>query len=474
MSSVSSFEGSDRDSFFQRSFQDSQASRHSYLRKTDFLDTLDTTRFRDTDAWSVAATIDDQESVISTHGGPPSIISSSRMTLDRETDDDRSTLDGEASIRDHLHEDDEDKRSRSNAAEFGDDGTRSAIGDFDHDVVSDDEDRVHNVVDDQISAPPQPQPSFATVTKSYAELMEENELLQSQLRAAQLAQKHQTELISSLRNMQPGNDLYPDRKEIVLDNTMVNGETNGNNTATNTMTSDISMRISNSIPSNDRMFYDSSSMGHVEIPPIVSARTLTQKLATLAESLTRFCQCTVDEPWRLTLEQTLFLHITESYLTSLPFGTQNQHLLNTAYLDQIRRFQSTLGTNFAKWYRRQTVQSLSLNPATKEYLQDMHRHLTDEMLLLLSNMQKEQDRSLEYMNMWNGILDLCAELSLEIHGGDADVTVQTLVEGSNYDEDVMAVVGDMSRDEGKRVKMMISPLFIDEEEVIILPARVVI
>ncbi|KAF1807040.1 hypothetical protein FB192DRAFT_1295478 [Mucor lusitanicus] len=440
MSSVSSYEGSDKDSFFQRSFIEGSSARHSYLRKTDLLDTLDTSRLRDTDTWSVAATIDDQESVISAHGGgPPSIISSSRMTMDRETDDDRSTLDGEASIRDHLHDmhlsermgndEDDDKRSRSNAAEFGDDGARSATGDFENSVASDGEDE--RIVDDQIMAPPQPQPSFASVNKSYAELMEENEILQSQLRNAQLAQKHQEEMISNLRNL-TGCD--------------------------------------------DELFGKALNLSQIKEPaasaPIVNARTLTQKLARLAETLTRFVQSTVDEEYRLQLEQALFLQITQSYLNSLPFGTENQHLLNTAYSDQIRRFHSTLGAYFAKWYRRQTVQSLSLNPATKEYLADMRNGLTEEMLRLLSTMPKTSGRSLDHMHIWDDILEMCAALSLEIHGGDADVTAQSIAVGSSYDDQVMALVGPNTTTQGKHVKMVISPLFVDEEQVVLLPARV--
>jgi hypothetical protein len=530
MSSVSSYEGSDKDSFFQRSYLEggsASSARHSYLRKTDLLDTLDISRLRDTDTWSVAATIDDQESVISTHGGPPSIISSSRMTVDRETDDDRSTLDGESSIREHLHEmhlnenstlrdlvenhhhshslrgggvhdDDDDKRSRSNAAEFGDDGARSATADFDHSVASDEDE---NVVDDQIMAPPQPQPSFASVTKSYAELLEENEILQAQLRNAQLAQKHQADMISNLRNLTGCDDeLYgkaldlshKDEQETTNTNTSVkqqddNSKNSNNNSKTdikndnNSSSSDSSSNNNNKNSKKEStkedggsIYFDSPSFDHTQVPPIVNARTLTQKLAQLAETLTRFVHSTVDEEWRFTLEQSLFLHITRSYLNALPFGTENQDLLNTAYSDQIRRFHNTLGTNFAKWYRRQTVQSLSLNPATKEYLQDMRNHLTDEMVRLLSTMPKTSGRSLDHMHIWNDILELCAALSLEIHGGDADVSAQSIAVGSKFDEEIMAVVGNSTDSQDKVIKMVISPLFVDEEEVVLLPARVVL
>lgn len=525
MSSVSSYEGSDRESFFHsRAYLDGQvgpSSRHSYLRKTDLLDTLDSnSRLRDTDTWSVAATIDDQESVISTHGGPPSIISSSRMTIDRETDDDHSTLDGESSIRDHLHDmhlhdnntnrletlrdyehihpsshllrgggivdDEDDKGSRSNAAEFGDDGARSATADFDHSSVASDDDIdsrgvVHrnNVVDDQISAPPQPQPSFASVNKSYAELLEENEILQSQLRDSQLAQKHQLDMIANLRSLTGCDDeIYDKAMDLSATGTdeRVSSIKSVNLNNNNTKDENKNNRISSasSTGPNEAMFFDSPSLDHTQVPPIVNARTLTHKLARLAETTTRFVNATVDKEWRLELEQSLFAHITQSYLSSLPFGTENQHLLNTAYSDQIRRFHSTLGTNFAKWYRRQTVQSLSLNPATKEYLEDMRNNLTNEMLRLLNTMPKSDGRSLDYMHIWDDLLELCAALSLEIHGGDADVIAQSIAVGSKFDEEVMALVGDMSTHEDKLVKMVISPLFVDEEEAVLLPARVVL
>lgn len=529
MSSVSSYEGSDKDSFFQRSYLEggsTSSARHSYLRKTDLLDTLDASRLRDTDTWSVAATIDDQESVISTHGGPPSIISSSRMTIDRETDDDRSTLDGESSIREHLHDmhlnenstmrdlvdnhhhshllrgggvhdDEEDKRSRSNAAEFGDDGARSATADFDHSVASDGDE---NVVDDQIMAPPQPQPSFASVTKSYEELLEENELLQAQLRNAQLAQKHQEDMISNLRHLTGCDDeLYgkaldlshKDEQETTSNDTNSNSnqvkeDADNNNKNTNNISKTEAKNDNTSSSSHTSkdskkdtkddgsIYFDSPSFDHTQVPSIVNARTLTQKLAQLAETLTRFVNSTVDEEWRLQFEQSLFLHITRSYLDALPFGTENQDLLNTAYSDQIRRFHSTLGDNFAKWYRRQTVQSLSLNPATKEYLQAMRNHLTDEMVRLLNTMPKTSGRSLDHMHIWDDILDLCAALSLEIHGGDADVSTQSIAVGSKFDEEIMAVVGNTSNSQDKAIKMVISPLFVDEEEVVLLPARVVL
>lgn len=302
-------------------------------------------------------------------------------------------------------------------------------------------------------APPQPQPSFASVNKSYAELMEENEILQSQLRNAQLAQKHQEEMISNLRNLTGCDD-----------------ELFGKALNLSQIKEPAASAVTEKSKKDTNYFSGSPSMNPVQ--PIVNARTLTQKLARLAETLTRFVQSTVDEEYRLQLEQALFLQITQSYLNSLPFGTENQHLLNTAYSDQIRRFHSTLGAYFAKWYRRQTVQSLSLNPATKEYLADMRSGLTEEMMRLLSTMPKTSGRSLDHMHIWDDILEMCAALSLEIHGGDADVTAQFIAVGSSYDDQIMALVGPNTTTQGKQVKMVISPLFVDEEQVVLLPARV--
>ncbi|KAI9276158.1 hypothetical protein BY458DRAFT_506543 [Sporodiniella umbellata] len=416
MSSVSSFEGSEKDSFFHKSYQENPALvRHSYLRKTDLLDTLDNGK-RDTDSWSVAATIDDQESVISTH-------TANRASHYNTMEDVRDQLE-DVSLR--------DDKSRSNAAEFGD--ARSSIT-FDHSVRgnSDDED-TQDVVDDQISAPPQPQPGFVD-TKSYAELLEENELLLAQLRSAQSLQKHQAEMIMNLKSL-------TECDEEVYDKAL----------ALSQMKDDFV-----------------STTG----PSVVNSRTLTQKLARLAETLIRFVIALVpqeNEGWRLQLEQTLYSHITQLYLTSLPFGTENQHLLNTAYADQISRFQTTLGSNFAKWYRKQTVQSLALNPATNEYLQNIQEHFTKEILRLLDVDSMNED----IKPIWEYILDLCASLSLEIHGGDADVSVQHIQEQSKYDQDIMAPIGNLNNEHAKSVKMSISPLFIDEDEIVLLPARVVL
>ncbi|KAL0091929.1 hypothetical protein J3Q64DRAFT_1726193 [Phycomyces blakesleeanus] len=524
MSSVSSHEGSDKDGFFHRSFPEGLASRYAYLRKTDLLDTFESnTRPRDTDAWSVAATVDDQESVMSGHGGNMSIAGSiSRVTTEgKETDDDRSTLDGSArngvsssnepalsidnpgirleTFRDldmpsAFHDnasvitgDDEEKYPRSVAAEFGDDGTRSAAGDFSHIDSSDDEERTADsgyqgnsqapvALNDAISAPPQPQPSFASATKPYTTLIEENEMLREQLQNLERSQKQQIEVIANLRTLTAcGEEVYgralhmshatPEEQD------RLGRETTGlylPSTSSFPDAADYSCQQNNGYLDMER----NAPLSH-----IVNARTLTQRLAQLAEWLTRFVQDAVDQDKRITLEQSLFTQIVESYLSSLPFGTEKQELLNTAYSDQIRRFQSTLGSNFSKWYRRQTVQSLSLNPATKEYLGEMRTQMTKHLEDLLASMRKTTDDQGDVIpdrQLWDDILDLCMVLSLEIHGGDADVYAKPIAAGSKYDEEIMAVVGDSTADKNKIVKLVVSPLFIDEDEVVLLPARVLL
>ncbi|KAI8140262.1 hypothetical protein BJV82DRAFT_623356 [Fennellomyces sp. T-0311] len=526
MSSVSSHDGSEKDAFLHR-MPDGFPHRYSSMRKTDLLDTFDAVRHRDTDTWSVAATIDDQESVISGPGGTASLISSSRATAEgRETDDDRSTLDGisDDNVRD-MHPalladtapfrletlrdldgpadnasniTDDDKRSRSNAAEFGDEGTRSARGDF-HSDSSDDETDTHphhNVVNDDISAPPQPQPSFASVTKSFAELMEENEVLHHQLRNLQIAQRHQSEVIENLRSLTGCNEEIYGRALHLSQVTPEELDRWNHQSKLPLMGSSASSTSSSSRPVSSS-FPTQAIVSQHPVPtpaPIatsahefdgnhgINSRTLTQQLARLAESVTRFAQATVDDRFRLTLEEFLFSQITESYLAALPFGTENQDLLNLAYADQIRRFQTTLGANFAKWYRRQTVQSLSLNPATKEYLEllrgqmtrKLESMLTDGGVALKANGNTDHAVTIQHRNLWNDILDQCTALSLVIHGADADVSAQPVAIGTKYDEHVMAVVGDVHADKDKTVKAVISPLFVDEERMVLLPARVLL
>ena len=530
------------------------------------------------------------------------MIGSSRATAEgRETDDDRSTLDGISETRDHPilladntstsassfrletlrdldapshrhhHHDnassittDDDKRSRSNAAEFGDEGTRSATADFGDESESDDDTnhhhhhhhhhhRHHNVVNDDISAPPQPQPSFATVPKSFAELMEENEVLHNQLRNLQIAQKHQSEVIENLRSLTGCNEeiygralhlsqVTPEEldqwnQQSKLINTTIATTTSRPVSSTYSHTSStaaaaaappvgvattataapstaitniptsssaattIDAPITTSLPLSPSSGGAPSTTYEFNYHNATNSRTLTQQLAHLAELVIRFVHLTVeqDPSWRPTLEQFLFTQISDAYFISLPFGTENQQLLNLAYADQIRRFQTTLGANFAKWYRRQTVQSLSLNPATKEYLEMLRSQMTQKLEQMLAegtgtvnklvnggagennssgNNNDAEGRGeqdiIDHRNLWNDVLDQCTALSLVIHGGEADVSIQPLVIGSKYDEQIMAVVGDVHADQDKTVKMVISPLFIDEEQVVLLPARVLL
>ena len=329
---------------------------------------------------------------------------------------------------------DYDKRSRSNAAEFGDgdDGARSAA-DFETGELSEDDDDSHHPpsMNDDISAPPQPQPSFASSTKSYAELVEENDILQNQLRDLQITQKHQQEVIESLRTLtQCGNDEY-EVKPIPMP------------------ADDHHPPIDGDVPPPKGVDYD---FDHSQAPPIVISSLLTQQLLSLTEAIDSFVSDTLsDHEERIEMERFLFQLICKSYLTSLPFGTNNQELLNTAYEDQIRRFEITLGSNFAKWYRRQTVQSLTLNPATKEYWQDMHAEMTKQLKTHLGVGEYDTGR-------WDSLLNLCAGLSLEIHGGHADVMVKPIDPGDKYDPEIMIAVELVTCTQDRFVKSMIRPL----------------
>ncbi|KAI8341776.1 hypothetical protein BC941DRAFT_414424 [Chlamydoabsidia padenii] len=565
---------------------------------------MDSFRARDTDSWSVAATIDDQESVISVQGGlvglsgstttldtihdssidetsslPPTNNSSphittipmgghsdlllhqqtqSRQHVERQLDMPLETL---RDLDDHTSTttgDDEDKRSRSNAAEFGDDGTtRSAVTDFDDIDSGDNNDsdqdssirgeddqadkaeqqqqqqqqqqqgscdggngqdthhqsdhhnnryhhrrqRQHHVVNDSIAAPPQPQPSFTPVTKSYVELLEENDILQSQIHNLQITQKHQAQVIDNLRSLtecservfdkainlsqlttdeqknilkasqaqQPEQQEHAEHPQLVVEDI---GDTIRGSTTTTTTTTTL-VPVSTATPTTT-----------INIPPVVYAHTITELLERLSDRVHQFVIATVDQPWQLVLEQHLFTAITDAYLVALPFGTDNQQLLNTAYRDQLRRFQSTLGSSFAQWYRRQTVQSLSLNPATKEYLEQMQEKLTIELMQILAkhDMRKSNQLPLVDQEAWADVLQWCRNLSLEIHGGEADVIAQPITPGIDYDSDIMTVVATGGNDnptsdnitKGKKVKFVVSPLFIDEDDRVLLTARVLL
>ncbi|GAB5591627.1 hypothetical protein Unana1_06527 [Umbelopsis nana] len=532
MSSASSHDGSDKDSFHHPRLPDTLAPRFAYLRKTDILDTLDSNRFRDTDAWSVAATIDDQESVLSGHGGSNLASVSGRHSLSERADDgdDNSTMDGGNSNprppvlsslsqqpqileemmdvqndtqSDNDDDKDDDKRSRSNAAEFGDD--RSAVADFGDDTPDNITDS--NVVSDEITAPPQPQPSFA-VSKSYVELLEENEMLQNQLRNLELAHKQQALMMDNLKTMGSGHDSFKENER-----QKVNFGTSSSNGSIGSVNSDSNRQLLQPPQSpslshhHHHQNHQHSNQHHQQqqqqnlgllcsdfelvdnrSQPIINSQSIGQKLEVFVNQVSGLISSIITTPrssdmsdstCHFTIEQQLFQELANSYLTTLPFGTENHSLLNTAYSDQITRFNSTLGANFAKWYRKQTVQSLSLNPATKQYLVNKRRELTSSFSRLLQSYSNPITvEQLESHSSWNSLLDLTEELSLEIHAGAADVFAQPIAPGSKFDDEVMRdlrpLTGDSESRPQKVVKKTISPLFIDEEELVVLPARVLL
>ncbi|CAM0135251.1 hypothetical protein VKS41_000166 [Umbelopsis sp. WA50703] len=532
MSSVSSHEGSDKDSFQHPRLPDTLAPRFAYLRKTDILDTLDSNRFRDTDSWSVAATIDDQESVLSGHGGSNLTSIGGRQSLSERAEDgeDNSTLDGangnprqpvlsSLSQRPQIHEEmmdmhqesnsdndddkDDDKQSRSNAAEFGDD--RSAVADFGDDAPDNITD--NNVVSDEITAPPQPQPSFA-VSKSYVELVEENEMLQNQLRSLELAHKQQAIMMNNLKTMAVNNEDH-DRHKGNLEGSPSNDSLGSNHSenhrqflspqpsptqihhhhhhhqpqqSNHHQLQQQQQQLNLPLLSGDFELVDSRSQ------PIINSQSIGQKLEVFVTQVSDLISSVATTPkseetrdvsWQLEIEQQLFQELTNAYLMTLPFGTENHNLLNTAYTDQITRFNSTLGANFAKWYRKQTVQSLSLNPATKQYLANKRQELTDAFARLLqSHSNPTTAAQLATHADWNNLLNLVEELSLEVHAGAADVFAQSIAPGSKFDDEVMRnlkpLTGDRESRPQKVVRKTISPLFIDEEELVVLPARVIL
>jgi hypothetical protein len=511
MSSVSSYDGSEKELFHQRTL-DGFMPRHSYLRKSDFMDSFDSTRSpsRDTDAWSVAATVDDQESVISTNTqksrlvhdtdddnltveGITPTVSTNNISLDlnvnsldiasleidtlaSQADDDKyarsltsrsvaaeygdQTTDGFGSELSLTHDDDDDDvdEEGNNDIDYSTEGhtDRNDEDDFRNDRHSDDhheDDDIHLyddghgriqqqphhhhhrrhhrhhlshspvAVDDAIRAPTEPQPSIATVDKSYTHLIEENEILQAQLRHLETTTKQQQDIIASMQSHhyhhQPYNDLLV-------------GELNSS--------------------------------------------ILSQQLTTWAGLVTSFArQWTTTPAQQRQVEQDLFHHVMEYYLHSLPFGTENQVLLNTAYQDQLVRFHNTLGSNFAKWYRRQTVQSLARNPATQDYLHVVRVLITQHICRVLDADPSILTESTE----WQTLLDHCARLSLELHSSEQDVLIRPVAPGTIYDSRIMTVVdgvdssADAETDKTEHpIKSMVCPLFIDEEDTVLLPARV--
>ncbi|CAO3592877.1 unnamed protein product [Absidia cylindrospora] len=489
MSSVSSYHGSEKDMLHQRTM-DGFMPRHAYLRKTDFLDAMDNSRLssRDTDTWN-----DDN---LAAHGNAPTIsannisVDLNGQSLDIESLDidtlvsqmdsrsmasrsvaaeygDRTTdgFGSELSLTqdddDHTHKDSDDHSIRGHTNDMDDnDSEINPIHDHHqhnedgNDNGMDNDGRYHRhhhhhhhrhhsphspvAVNDAIRAPTEPQPSIATVDKSYSHLVEENEMLQAQLRHLENTTKQQQAVIASMQTRhhpQPYEDLLL-------------GELNSS--------------------------------------------ILSQQLTTWAERVTSFArQWTTTTTQQRQVEKDLFHHVMEYYLHALPFGTDHQLLLNTAYQDQLARFHNTLGLNFAKWYRRQTVQSLAMNPATHDYLHVVRMLITQHICRVL-----EADPTLvTESSEWQDLLDHCARLSLELHSSDQDVLIRPLAPGAPYDQNIMVVVdddekdstmvaaedGDMTeatlpKDQGatRTVKSVVCPLFIDEQDQVLLPARVIL
>ncbi|KAI9299921.1 hypothetical protein BJ944DRAFT_273713 [Cunninghamella echinulata] len=329
------------------------------------------------------------------------------------------------------------------------------------------------------------------------ELLEENDILHAQIQTLRMQQKHQAQIIGELRNLTECSKEDFD-KAINLTTGIMDDRDSGN-TSNNNQNEDDNNKIVKTKSSQQQQqlsLNEPESLVNTTATTTTTTTTTTISLGSyahdikdvlksLVDNINQFVKETVDEQWQLLLEKGLFSAITEKYLIALPFGTDNQDLLNTAYRDQLRRFQSTLGASFAKWYRRQTVQSLSLNPATKEYFEHMKTVLTDQLCTILEkhSMTKSDAPPIVDDILWNNVLHWSRYLSLELHGGEADVIVQPIVEGSPYDQDIMEIIGQEMKNSNntddnisydRKVTFVSSPLFIDEDDNVLLPARVLL
>ncbi|RUS12860.1 hypothetical protein BC937DRAFT_86865 [Endogone sp. FLAS-F59071] len=495
MSSVSSH-GSSND-------QVPQHPRFTFLRKTDILDSLDASSDRgyEADRWSVAATIDDDtNSVISGTGG------GTRSTTggpDKEHDDHeerRADRRAEERPQEIVEEDDEDKRENDivnsetleDEEDHGFDDSRSAVADFG---------------DDEISAPPQPQPSFV-VTKSYQELLEENELLASQLRDLELAHKQQSQLVENLKVLADGNEdlahkalqtkdtaeqhfkeraeqAEQDKEDILakIESATAAGvvsaaaNSSSNSSSGNVMSSstlaDKIKRLTagvSSLVSSVAAYPLNSNPEHLKTlltahldsadPALVSAATASPTLVTLV------------------VEKQFNDHLVSSYLNPLPFGTSDHEGLNSAYAAQLSRFRSTLGQDAAAWFRKQTLRSLPLHPDTRAYLQTTAANLgTALSTLLAATYVIPADRAAEHRRQIGAILEQAEELSLEIHAGERDVCAQEVERGTIVDDEIMSVVNLRTQakpGEEQLVRFVVSPVFVDEEGYVLASAKVVV
>ncbi|RUS27395.1 hypothetical protein BC938DRAFT_483315 [Jimgerdemannia flammicorona] len=491
MSSVSSHGSSSND---QPPFH----PRFTFLRKTDILDSLDASagdRGYEADRWSVAATIDDDtNSVISGTGGGTRSISGGP---DKEQDDHeerRTERRAEERHQEVIEEDDEDKRENGVAEDEEDhafDDSRSAVADFG---------------DDEISAPPQPQPSFV-VTKSYQELLEENELLASQLRDLELAHKQQAQLVENLKVLAEGNEdlahkalqakdtseqhfkeqAEQDKEQILakIDNAATSAAANHVvNSSSSTVASIIGssladklnrliISVHNLVSSVSAAHPASSSPQHIDALKAILAAHLDPTDPALAAPVPSTAIVA------LLTEKQINDHLVTAYLGSLPFGTADHEGLNSAYAAQLSRFRATLGQDAASWFRKQTVRSLPLHPDTRAYLQTTAANLGSTLYQLLAQTYAvPTDRAAEYRRQIGNLLELAEELSLEIHAGEKDVCAQDVERGSVVDDYIMTVVpvqGEVVRSiEEKVVRFAVNHVFSDEEGYVHARAKVVL
>ncbi|OZJ06784.1 hypothetical protein BZG36_00407 [Bifiguratus adelaidae] len=382
----------------------SSTVRFNFLRKTDLLDTMESDRGYDTDRWSVAATVDDADSVVSGHGkdtssmsgdvhdhtyhfsvstpdiatfGPATTFTSSDLGAgglkDHRKDSIASMQGGVESTRkereDRMRvEESEDydsaQGSRSAVADCGDEEDRSRLGGSlmadDGDDRSTAEDFVDeaNQINDDISAPSQPQPSFV-MTKTYDELVEENELLKAQLRQMESF----------------GKFVESDGPE------------------------DMKMA---SVADRDT---PTESTPHPLIPKL---NQLSNQLDSVVTALPSMHSSHALLLWRL---------LANRYFTILPFGP-DYLILNKAYTEQIERFERTVGHETAAWYRKQTVQSLKNSPEdTRAWFSTVRAQTREEM----NNLFAENPTAME---RFNELLNVAEALSFELHEYNEDVRIR--------------------------------------------------
>jgi len=398
----------------EREYSSPSSSRgFTSLRKTDLLDILGSGRDMDSDRWSVAATLDDRESEYSYGKGPGKSVSSSAVGDEKGREEEMLTDTTEGMDE----EEDEDRESRFEEEE------EEAGG------------RPHYEQNGDISAPGQPQPSFL-LNKTYQELVEENELLHSRLLNLQLSQQKQLSSPTKVKNAS-------------LDGKGSSSDSSVATAATATTIKKIS---------------DLTSTLHNLILAIAQAHPPNlEKTASFMTSHFPGAHPQLTSVAPFVLEKLAFDALLQYFLSSLPFGGSNHQVLNAAYTDQLERFRRTLGTDAARWHRRSTVQSLAVDPATRAYLQEMRAAFTTHVKGLVNELFGDASQiDLERCAGW------AEELSIEMHSGEVDISTHL---GDVGGEEVVVV----AEIEGKKgTRMVLSPLFVDDNGAVVVPARVVL